>query len=59
MRPETDHSHQHLHLHGADDCAEQAKHAKEFHSAQVLHGVFLRHVGDGVQHRTEQHQAVT
>lgn len=49
----------HLHLHGADGGAEQADHAQELHPAQVLHSVFLTHVGDGVQHGAEQHQTIT
>lgn len=59
MSPKTDHTYIHLHLYGADDCAEQADHTQELHSAQVPDCVFLTHVRHSVQRSAEQHQTVT
>lgn len=53
------HTHSHSHLYGADDCAEQADHAQELNSAQVLHCVLLTHIRHCVQRGADQHQAVT
>lgn len=46
------------HLYGTDDGAEEAQHAQELHPAEVLHGVLLTHVRDGVQGGADQNQAV-
>lgn len=59
LSPKTDASHTHLHLYGADDCAEKADHAQELHPAQVLHGVLLTHIRHRIQRSTEEHQTIT
>lgn len=48
----------HSHLYGADDGGEQADHAQELHSAQVLYSVLLTHIRDSIQSRADQNQAV-
>lgn len=49
----------HSHLYGADDGGEQAEHAQELYSAEVLHGVLLTHIRDSIQRCADQNQAVT
>lgn len=45
-------------LYAADEGPEEAHHAQELNSAQVLHRVLLAHVGHGVEDSTQQDQPV-
>lgn len=47
-----------LQLYATDKCPEEAHHAQEFDSAQVLHCVLLAHVGYSIKNSTEQDQPV-
>lgn len=49
----------HSHLYAADDGGEQANHAQELHSTQVLYCVLLTHIRDSIQSCADQNQAVT